>query len=257
MKVKSMLLLLVVCLSLPTFGQDIETTLPVKKWTVSSFSVATGMQMDRYMKMDLETMRELTFNPALLDRDLNGYSEQLDRNSSGVRMGGNITLRSANQTANGFEREIRIGAFYSAREPIVYYTKTVGDVYSTVLYCNMVNEVSVDGAYLLSKRSARIKRLRMYAGLGLSVGSTFNNKSIVMESSYGEEESTNTQDEYRGESSLISRLYIPVGVEFNVLKKLALGLEGNLGVGMQNIYSGKSYFMPVSASMQLKLAYQF
>jgi hypothetical protein len=257
MKIKRLPLLLVVCLSLPSFGQDLETILPVKKWTISSFSLTAGMQNDRYMKMDLETMRELTANPSLLDRNLDGYDEQLNRNSSGIRLGGSITLRSANQTTNGFDREVRIGAYYSTREPVVYFTNTVNEITSSILYCNLVNEVSIDGAYLLSKRPARIERLKMYTGIGLSIGSTFNNKSIVMESTYGEDVSTYSEDKYRGKSGLISRLYLPVGMEFTVLKKLALGLEGNLGVGMQNVYSGKSYLIPVTSSLQAKLTYQF
>ncbi len=94
-----------------------------------------------------------------------------------MKIGVNVTLSSGLQTGN-WEHEVRLGAFYSNREPLIsynQYSETNGD-YRSIIYCNVVNEMSLDGAYILRRRSQKRQWFSLYTGLGVTAWTTINNQ---------------------------------------------------------------------------------
>jgi hypothetical protein len=88
----------------------------------------------------------------------------------------------------------------------------------------------------------------------------FDGKVMVKEHSFEwDNPSTSTYSEsaYQGKKSIFSRVYAPVGVQFQLFNHFNLGLETNIRVGMQNVIGGKSYFMPITTGMQALVSYSF
>lgn len=240
-------------------------------WRITSATIDYGQIKDKYSKMDLETMYDFTKNPELLDRDLSGYSESLFRESEGIKIGASIILSSGRLTGN-WEHEARLGALYSNREPFILYSKgTIETEMHTIIYCNVVNEFSLDGAYILRRKNLKHQWLSFYTGLGLNLGATINNELVVMDYSYDSEsafsgsenegitmgETTNGEESYDAKESVISRLYIPLGVQVSFFDKVSLGLESNMGIGFQSMIKGKTYFTRANTGLVVKLGYNF
>lgn len=259
--IKPIILFALIAISGSTIAQ--ETTVKVKKLKLNSIGVDFGYAGDRYSKMNLESMYDLTKNPALLDRDLNDYTSSLYRSSEGGRFGINASFTpfsTANDSYNT-NHEIRFGAYFSSREPLISYDRTdVNGNHNSIIYCNMVREISLTGAYLIRKSPAKAKWFSVYAGLGASLGTSFNDKMVVMENSYSPNDymsGTFDIEVYEAKSSFYSRVYAPLGMDVTIFNRVRLGLEATVGVGMQNVYGGKTYLMPLSGSITTKLAFVF
>ena len=242
-----------------TLSAQTETSTPSTSWRLSSFGINVGTVHDVYQRMNLDMMYDFTENPALLDRDLTGMQENLYRESSGSRLGLNVSLE-ANRPNARFGHEIRLGAFFSNREPMISYHQSSADenfASTNIIYCNIVNEVSIEGAYLLHKTLGRRGWFSAYAGAGLSIGSSFNNQLVVMESSSDSTGmfATGNDSFYDAKSSLFTRVNIPIGIQATVLKKVNFNFETNIGVGMQSVFGGRNYFMPVTSGIRLGLSY--
>lgn len=258
---KSIILVALIVLSGSAFAQ--ENTVKGKKFKLNSIGIDFGHTGDRYSKMNLESMYDLTKNPSLLDRDLNGYTSSLYRSSDGGRIGVNASFTQTGTTNDSFNtnHELRFGAYYSSREPLISYNRIDADgINNSIIYCNVVQEVSLTGAYLIRKSPVKAKWFSVYAGLGVSLGSSFNDRMVVMENSYDPNnysEGTNANASYEAKSSFYSRVYAPIGLDVTIFNRVRLGLEGTIGVGMQNVYNGKTYGMPLSSSITTKIAYVF
>jgi hypothetical protein len=256
--------LLVASLIAFSFSSSAQTETGIGKspWKVGSFGVNLGGVRDSYQKMDLSSMYDLTKNPALLDRDLTGYEEDIQRVSGGATVGLNLTLIS-DRGNSGWQHEIRLGGSFSSREPMIHYRQPGVDPASstnTLIYCHVVNEFNVSGAYLFRKSPKAAPWFSVYGGLGVNVGSSFNSKVMVIENSFewdNPSTSTNSTSAYQGKESIFSRVYAPVGVQFQLFNHFNLGLETNIGVGMQNVIGGDSYFMPITTGVQLLVSYSF
>lgn len=259
--------------SFTSFGQ---TEIVPKTWRFASVGVEFGTMRDTYQKMNLQAMQDFTMNPALLSRDLTGFTENLRRDSPGSKMGINVTLSS--ERANNWSHEIRMGLFYSSREPMINFTNGGGPYSSngvfvsqeikSVIYCTAINEIALDGAYILRKTGKnRASWFSYYAGLGMNLGSSFNTRTFVIEhttpatvssNSFGtqiQEQGTGVTTGYQAKESVFTRLYVPIGVQATFFKRVGLGLESNIGVGMQSVVKGKSYFLPFNAGVTAKLSY--
>ena len=148
---RSILFVLLVIVSGIANAQSEKTPVKLKKLKLNSIGIEFGIMNDRYSKMNLESMYDLTKNPALLDRDLTGYEGSLYRSSHGGRMGINATFTPMNSFTGKYRtnHEVRFGVFYSPREPLISYSRTEEDgSYSSIIYCNMVNEFSANGLTL-------------------------------------------------------------------------------------------------------------
>lgn len=259
---KPIVLFVLIAISGTSFAQK-STTDKVKKLKLNSIGVDFGVTADRFSKMNLESMYDLTKNPALLDRDLEGYSSSLYRSASGGRFGINASFTpfSAVNDSYNTNHEIRFGAYFSSREPLISYNKTdANGTTNSIIYCNMVREVSLTGAYLLRASPANAKWFGVYAGLGMSLGSSFNDKMVVMQSSFNSEQMSYESlgnETYEGKSSFFTRVYVPLGLDITIARRIRLGLEGQVGIGMQNVYNGRTNLMPVTGSITTKLAFVF
>ncbi|MFT5858369.1 MAG: hypothetical protein ACI865_000455 [Flavobacteriaceae bacterium] len=259
MKLYCALLVLILTTSYWSTAQ-IETTPKLNKWKISSFGIEAGMIRDSYAKMDLESMSDFTKNPALLDRNLDGYTENLYRESSGRKLGANVVITRTDPSSR-LTHEIRLGAFYSEREPFISYNSNDFDAtgeYSSIIYCNVVHEASLDGAYILRRSVKRAKWFSTYVGIGATLGASFNNKLVVMENTvtdadFNFDESHN--ETYDAKESIFTRLYLPVGIQATILGKVNVGIESNIGIGLQSVIKGKSYCMPLNTGLTLKLGY--
>ena len=255
---KSILGLVAVLLTATAVSAQTETT-KAPGWRISSFGLNVGTVHDIYQRMNLDMMYDFTQNPALLDRDLAGMDQNIYRESNGSRLGLNVTLTTDGRNDRVLH-ELRLGAFYSNREPMIsfYDPITMDDMSSTrIIYCNIVNEVSLDGAYLLRKQIGRRGWLSAYAGLGMTLGTSFNNELVVMESTTDSTGmNVSGQDSfYEAKSSLFTRVNIPIGFQATILRKVNFNLETNLGVGVQSVFGGRSYFMPLTTGMRIGLSY--
>ncbi|MCH2223554.1 MAG: hypothetical protein MK066_02200 [Crocinitomicaceae bacterium] len=252
---KTLLILVIATVSSSVFSQ--KSTEKASSLKLNSIGVELGVNLDIYQNMNLQTMHDLTQNPALLSRDLTDHNATFYRNSFGGRFGINASFTPANAS-----REIRFGASYIVSEPMISYDRNEmnGNSHS-IIYCNMVNEVNLNGAYLFKKSPVIAPWLNFYAGVGTSLGSSFNNQMVVMENTntidQTTEESTFTHetDFYASKSSFYGRIYAPLGISATILRKVRFGIEGTIGTGVQSVYGGKTYFMPFSGGLKTTLAY--
>ena len=256
----SILAIAALTISLTGYSQVEGGTSTPEKWHITSFGSEIGILRDSYNKMNLESMYDFTANPALLDRNLDGYNETLYRESTGVKIGANVTLTSGTMSGK-WSHEVRLGAFYSNREPLVSYNRSFNEeeVYKTIIYCNVVNEIALDGAYILRRKSTRRPWISVYGGLGANLGATFNNQMVIMEqaSMIGENGGfENSNEYYDGKESIMARVYIPFGLQISIFNRVLLGMESNLGVGLQSVINGKTYLTRANSGFVLKMGYQ-
>jgi len=243
-----------------TASAQTKTMQKTSNWRIGSIGLDIGHVHDVYQRMNLDMMYDFTRNSALLDRDLSGLKERLYRESSGNRLGLNVILKRNRPDAR-FDHEIRLGAFYSNREPMILYdyaTPYFDDLStSTVIYCNVVNEASLEGTYLLRKSFGKNDWFSTYAGLGVFLGGSFNNRLVVMESATDTEGNETLQENnfYAAKSSVFTRAQLPIGIQATVLKKVNFSLETHFGVGMQSVVGGRSYFMPTTTGLRFGVSY--
>jgi hypothetical protein len=260
---KVLLLMAISAISSWSFAQN--ETKKIRGLKINSIGIEVGTNRDTYQKMDLETMYDLTQNPALLDRDLNGYESNFYRTTSGGKIGFNLSFTPYSRKTGEYNsaHEIRLGAHYVNSEPLIsYYKFGQQGISSSFMYCNMVNEVSLNGAYLFKKSPTIAPWLSFYAGVGASLGSSFNNKMLVMESTITSNDDTSSKysyesDFYDAKSSFYSRIYAPLGINVTIFNKVQFGFEGTIGSGMQSVYDGKTYLLPVTHGVKGTLAFVF
>lgn len=255
---KSIVGFVAVLLTATTVSAQTETT-KSPTWRLSSFGLNIGTVHDVYQRMNLDMMYDFTQNSALLDRDLTGMEEILYRESSGGRVGLNVTL-SADRPNARYGHEIRLGAFFSNREPLISYhaPSEFGEASgSSIIYCNVVNEVSLEGTYLLRRSLGKKEKFSLYGGAGISLGSSFNNKLVVMESSSDSTGmfASGSDSFYAGKSSLFTRVNVPVGIQANLINRVSFNFETIIGVGMQSVFGGRNYFIPFSGGIRLGISY--
>ncbi len=257
--IKSIFGLVAILLSATTVSSQTES-MKAPKWKVNSIGLNVGTVHDIYRRMNLDMMYDFTQNPALLDRDLTGMNNNLYRQSTGGRLGLNVTL-TANRPNARFGHELRFGAFYSSREPMIsfYDSNSEIDNFSSnrIIYCNVVNEVSLEGAYLVRKSFGKKGWFSTYTGLGITLGTSFNNQMVVMESTTDSSGmNISGQDSfYDAKSSLFTRVNMPIGIQATILRKVNINLETNIGVGVQSVFGGRNYFMPLTSGIRLGLSY--
>ena len=254
-----------------SFGQS---AIP-KRLKINSMSFSLGMIADVYQKMDLNSMRDLSTNPEIFNHNLDGYEENLWRESGGlmIKLDANFSLYDPINQTYALNKEVRLGIGLSAREPLISYDKNErapdgSYTYNeSIVYCNMQNEINVSGAFLWKTGGNKKRIFRAYAGLGSNVGATINDRMVVMWNSYettrdpvsGEYESENTEYEFtdiKAKSALFLRAYAPLGMELN-LWRIKLGVESNLGLGVHQTLGGQTHFLPFSFNMLMRAGYNF
>jgi len=255
---------LIVSSFLTVFGFAQEYPLSKKKFILSSLSVEMGPMLDKYSTVDLDMVYDLTSNPSDIERDLAGYDVRYDRNVEGSRIGALMSFIPYSKKEHDYltRSEIRLGLFYMVRGSYLSYSLTnESGAYKAVGYSNKFKEFSVQGTYVWKYRPKFAnERFTFHAGIGLGLGSTFNDKTSVAEiisSGQPAEIPNSFFAVYEGKSSLFVRPLASIGIDFALSDRFDLGVQSNFGVALQQIYDGESYFVPISGSVGVRVSYFF
>lgn len=234
-----------------------------KKFTLISIGFEAGQGIDRYDRMNLEMMHGFTKDPELLDRNLDGHKITADRIIEGSRVGLHLAFipTKKNIDEKTSTDEIRVGIVYSVKGTSVDYSKVESDesMYS-VNYSARFKEVSLHGAYVWKFSPESARRFTFYGGIGLGIGSTVYDKTSVAEHISGGQPNEipfSIFNVYKGNSSLIVRPHIPLGIDFALMERFDIGISGSTGIAIQKVYGGQSYLIPFGASISAKLSYFF
>ena len=258
---KYYLLLLILLTPLLSLSQN--DTSKVKSVILASLSFELGGTIDRYPAINLETMYNLTKTPSQLDRNLIGHDMTYDRDVEGSRVGAAVSLIPYDKKENKYstKREIRVGFSYSVRGThLSYFLMTQSGAFKSVAYSTRFKELRLSGAYIWKYSPKFAERFTLHGGIGLSVGSTFNDQTSVAEhfsSGQTNEIPNSIFNVYNGKSSLFSRAFIPVGIDFALFEQFDIGVESSFGVAHQKVVDGDSYFIPTNGSLYLRVSYYF
>lgn len=249
--------------ALPFLVMSQSDTTKKSKFILASVSFEMGPMLDRYSTVDLDMMYDLTSNPSEIERDLTGHDVLYDRDVEGSKIGASIALIPLNKKDNDYSTvgEIRVGLFYKVRGTHLSYSFTnASGAYKAVSYSTRFKELSVHGSYVWKYNPKFAKRFTLHAGLGLGLGSTFNDKTSVAEiisSGLPSEVPNSIFNQYKGRSSLFLRPFVPIGIDFAISDRFDIGIQSYFGVGLQQVYGGENYFIPISGSVGLKASYFF
>ena len=258
---KNIVLFLIIVIPGIVFSQS-DTT-KKKKFILASVSFEMGRMIDRYQQVDLAMMYDLTEMPSNLDRDLTGMGVTHDRDVEGSRVGASVALIPFSKKENDYstKSEIRVGLFYSVRGTnLSYFLTNESGAFKSAEYSARFKELGLHGAYVWKYSPKFAKRFTLHGGLGLGLGSTVLDKTSVAEhfsSGLPNEVPNSIFNVYKGNSSLFARGFIPLGIDFALAERFDIGLESTFGVGMQQVYGGESYLIPLSGSLSIKLSYFF
>lgn len=256
-------LLLFFILTCPLFAISQSDTVKKKAFILASVSYELGRTIDRYPQIDLDMMYDLTQNPAELDRNLTGYTVTHDRDVEGSKMGASIALIPFNKDENDYSTtsEIRLGLFYSVRGTnLSYVLSDTSGAFQSASYSTRFKELSINAAYVWKYSPKFAQRFTLHAGLGLGLGSSLYDKTSVAEhisSGQTNEIPNSLFNVYKGKSSLFARAYTPIGIDFALAERFDVGLQSYFGVALQQVYSGESYFIPLSGTLAVKVSFYF
>ncbi len=256
--------LLLLSLLLLSEGAHSQTEDSLKRpFILASMSFEWGQMQDRYTEINLETMYDLTKNPTDLDRDLSAHSVQYDRLVSGSRLGFSIALIPFSKKIGDYSTtsELRVGLFYSVRGTNLSYNfeDTSGAIQETN-YSTRFKELSATAAYVWKYNPKFAERFTLSGGLGLGIGSSLFDKTSVAEhfSEGGLNEIPFSKfNVYAGKSSLFTRAFVPVGIDYALAERFDFGITGTVGTAFQTVYGGENYMIPFSWSLAARLGYFF
>jgi len=234
---------------------------PIK---VSGFNAGVGVDWMKYRNMDLNRLLAFAENPAELQQDLTGLTEDVNSTSTGVTLLMNFSLTPFDALKQEYKtnREIRVGMqITSPREAMVAYKDEATD--TSIVFCNLHGEVGIDGAYLV--KGSLLKRLNVYAGLGSSISLTYANEMVLLRGKYFEPGEHPMEQEiteenhltYKAKAAFYTKVFIPWGVYYQMNEKWELGFDVRTGVGMQFISGETTTFLPRTNAFVLGMRYQF
>lgn len=259
---KNFLLFLILSIPCLAYSQSADT-LKKNKFILASVSFELGKIIDRYKTVDLDMIYDLTVNSESLDRDLTGHDVTYKRNVQGSRIGASIALIPFSKKDNDYSTssEIRLGLFYSERGTNLYYfLQDTSGAYKSVDYSTRYKELSLNAAYVWKYNPKFAERFTLHGGIGIGIGSTFNDKTSVAEhfsSGQIDEIPNSIFNIYKGKSSFFGRVYTPLGIDFALGKHFDIGVESTFGLGIQKINKGENYLIPINGSLSVKLSYFF
>ena len=258
---KNIVLFLILTISGVANSQSEETK--IKKFRFSSIGFEMGRTVDRYARINLETMYDLTKDPTLLDRNLTDHTVIYDRIVEGSKIGFSTSIVHYNEEKEAYSsnQEIRFGLYYSERGTHLGYNfvDTSGG-YRSVNYSTRFKELSINGAYVYKYNPESARRFTFHAGPALSIGMSLNDKTSVAEhfsSGAPGEIPFSKFNEYAGKTSLFIRTYAPVGIDFAIGERFDIGAEGTVGMGIQEVIGGSTYIIPFSWSATVRLSFFF
>jgi len=253
--IKSFLVLTAVLVSGLSFGQLNSPFF--SQFKLTSFKTSFGPQADHYNNMSLGFM-ESRITDASYERQyiddlepgnyiMSTSGANLNLTAQFVRTGEAVSVSryEAFETSLGlhFGREVMID--FSDEDARYGSLDFMYQPYSNITYCDLQNEINLSATY---KRGVSLfNALNLYSGVGANIGSTVASQlmifgNIASEDPEGISESVN--ESYSVSETATSRLYIPLGAELVVMKKLRLSAETRLGMGYTHSFGngGFSHF---------------
>lgn len=232
-----------------------------KKWKVNAVGLNIGSFGDHYRDMTAEGMLSMAIN---FDKqiDLDGY--HLVYGGSNVSIEGgtigafiSLSPRTRDKSSFNFNQELRLGANLNInREAMIEYHNSPSRGYTggnSIVYCVIENELTLSGAYLFRKRFS--KRLSIYGGAGLNLGSTFDNAFLLIESDNTSFDTETT--EVAAKSSYYTRGFGQVGLTYHTLGHVAFNLDLQTGMGMQIVNGAQNNLISETCVVQMGAQYSF
>ncbi len=245
---------------------DFSQLKPQKKWRFNAIGLSVGGTNDTYGDMDMDYIRSFGNRSQLTEIDLSEFEESAYAQVAGGRVGLEISLvTGADYESNrkGWQKELLLGVDVEFdREAMVDFSSTTDQPYSSsnIIYCVINNVVNFNASYLVKLNS--FSRFSPYVGIGGSVGKTFNNQFIFLngtDRSYEGETGNYFGDTKMDatESSIFYRVIIPVGIDYNFGKNMSIGINSRIGMGVEKVRKGNSYFVPSNFQLGLSVKRYF
>ena len=249
-------------------------TVGANTYTLSAINYKTGVEGDFYPNISPEWMKNHTKDPSKLEFDNNGFETTNYAHVGGLTIGGHLIYvnpRNLDGRKNKY-REIKLGVdVIVAGEALVTFTETDERTDSTYvnsrMYCLVNQEFRIGGEY---RHRTSWGRLSTFVGIGAHMGATFNSKMLflkggsVSENGMVDDEeftSPNMDDMdveiYAAKSSIYMRAFIPFGISVRTGRRIELGIEHRLGVGMEQVINGDTNFMRHAGFSYLTVTYHF
>ncbi|MBK9147498.1 MAG: hypothetical protein IPM12_06730 [Flavobacteriales bacterium] len=234
-------LLLILSVPLQSAAQQAAVVLPnAPAWRLTSLNFGTGVETDRYETMSLQQLMAFAKSGSELQRDLSLFEERVSTTTSGLGLFvlAGFSRPKTMPTTTGTTSEVQVGVgLHSPREAMVTYRHQGMD--TSIVYCNLQTELSLETAYLLRGQWSRY--VHWHAGLGANGSTTVNNRLILIEGRYladGEHPSEQEAGEMNKHSvgakrAYFTRIFIPSGVKFRIGPRWQLGMDYRLGIGWQ------------------------
>ena len=234
-------LLLVLSAPLQSAAQQAAAVQPIAPvWRMSSLNFGTGVETDRYKTMSLQQLMAFAKPGSELQRDLSLFEERVSTTTSGLGLYvlAGFSRPKTMPTSTGTTSEVQVGVgLHSPREAMVTYRHQGMD--TSIVYCNLQTEISLEAAYLLRGQWSRY--VHWHVGLGANGSTTVNNRLILIEGRYladGEHPSEQKAEEmnkhaFGAKRAYFTRIFIPTGVKFRIGPRWQLGMDYRLGIGWQ------------------------
>ena len=243
---------------------DVQELSKMKKWQFNQMDWGVGIDNDHYDKMSLDLIMAFAKDPDQMQRDLSGMNEDATTVTRGAAYYTNISFSPLDASTGTYKtnRELKLGmGIHANKEAMLTYKNE--DLDTSIVYCNLQSEITIEGAYLFKTKWG--KRIHLYAGIGANVGATFNNEMVLITGKYfdeGEHPSEQPSDEmnaesYEAKSVAYSRIYIPYGIGYGIGQKTIIGLDFKTGVGVQKISGEQANYIKKTGAFILSVKYRF
>jgi hypothetical protein len=256
------------------YAQFQNLTLGEHIFTLSAVNVKMGFEVDAYPNMSPDWMKDHTKDPSQIDFNSNGFQTTSHAHVSAVSLGGNLAFTNPRKLDGRLRtaRELRFGLdAIVGGEALVTFTATDERTDSTytqsLMYCLVESEFRVGGEY---RYKASWGRFNTFLGAGVQLGATMNSEMLVFNSSSVsannefEEDmfarpdmESMTTERYDAKSSIYLRAFVPFGMSVRICRRMELGMEHRLGLGVEQVVGGATNFMRHSGVWYFTLGYHF
>ncbi|MDN5211852.1 hypothetical protein QQ020_07310 [Fulvivirgaceae bacterium BMA12] len=245
---------------------DMDPLAKSRKWHLNAASLSLGVTADTYNNLDMAYMRSFARNNQLTKIDLSEYNQVVYASVAGANVGLDISFKTGTDRdlhLNKWQREWQIGMdIQFDREAMIdYETKSDPPSFTSVTYCILNNVIDLRAAYLLKLNTYH--RFSPHIGIGGSVGKTFNNRFLFLNSTdqnFDGELGNYFGDDtiiYTGMTSFFYHVTVPLGIDYNFGNNMALGLNSQIGLGVEKIKGGDTYFIPNNFQIGLSVKRYF
>ena len=267
MKIRTLFTLILLQLtSYSSFAQSMAPNEMAKmsKWQFNQIDAGLGIDNDHYGSMSYDDLMAFAKSPAHMERDLQGLEEDISTIAYGLAFYANASFAPLDFSKGTYrnDRELRLGiGLHAGKEAMLTYRNETTD--TSIVYCNVQSEFSIEGAYLFKGQWGR--KFHYYYGVGANIGTTFHNEMMLIAGRYfgpddhpsTQESDVNNIDFYAAKQVSYSRLYIPYGISYSLGTDLKVGFDFRTGIGVQKIEGEEANFIQKTGAFVIGAKYQF